>query len=57
MKAKIILINWSLSFFGLGMEGVDGGMLWPIVGWCWFMVSTGVLIKADRKGVFKSIKE
>lgn len=56
MKAKIILINWSLSFFGLGMEGVDGGMLWSLVGFSWFMLSTLVLIRADKRGLFKSIK-
>ena len=46
-----VRVNWALSFFGLGMESVDGGMLWSLIGFSWFMISTMVLIKADRKGV------
>lgn len=54
MKANIILTNWSLSIFGLGMESTDGGMLWTLVGFAWFMISTLVLMRARRKRVFSN---
>lgn len=54
MKAKLILINWALSFFGLGMESVDGGVLWTLIGFSWFMISTIILIKADKKGILNN---
>ena len=57
MKAYIILINWSLSFFGLGMENADGGMLWTVIGFCWFMISTLIVIIAQRKGVLNRIEK
>lgn len=57
MKANIILINWSMSLFGLGMESADGGMLWALVGFTWFGLSTLILIRAGKKGTLKKIEK
>ena len=56
MKDWIIIINWSLSFFGLGMESVNGGMLWSIIGFTWFMISTLIVLKAQKRGLFSKTK-
>lgn len=56
MKAFIsyaIIINWSLSLFGLGVESVDGGLLAPVVGFAWFGISTLVLIRAQKRGILQ----
>lgn len=57
MRAYIIIINWCLSFFGLGMESTDGGVLPTLVGFAWFALSTLILIRAEKKGRFKEINK
>lgn len=53
----IILANWTLSFFGLGMESVDGSIWGSVIGFAWFTLSTLLLIKAEKKGRFKEIEK
>ena len=57
MKAYIILINWVLSFFALGVETTDGGV-WPaMVGLLWFGASSLILIRAEKKGLLKKVEK
>lgn len=57
MRAYIIIINWCLSFFGLGMESTDGGVLPTLVGFTWFALSTLILIRADKKGELEKVNK
>lgn len=57
MKAYIIIINWTLSFFGLGMESTDGTVWGTLIGFVWFAMSTLILIRADKKGDLKKINK
>lgn len=57
MRAYIIVANWVLSFFGLGVEGTNGS-IWPtLVGFTWFILSTLILIRADKKGSLRKIEK
>lgn len=57
MRAYIIVANWVLSFFGLGVEGANGSV-WPtLVGFTWFILSTLILIRADKKGSLRKIEK
>jgi len=55
MKAKLILVNWCLSFFGLCID-TEHSPLWAVlimVGW--FCLSTLLLKYADKKGWMNEI--
>ena len=55
MKAKIILINWCLSLFGLCVD-TDNNPLWIVfIAVAWFVLSTLLLKYADKKGWLKNI--
>lgn len=55
MKAYLILINWTLSFAGLTM-GTDSNPLWAVAaGVAWFIVSSILLMRADRKGTMDKV--
>jgi hypothetical protein len=48
MKAKVILINWALSFMGLCVSEP----FWAaMVGAWWFIGSAALFVWADRKGL------
>lgn len=56
MKAKIILINWCLSFVGLSI-GTERSPLWAVlVMVAWFFLSSLLLKYADKKGWMNNIK-
>lgn len=49
MKAKIILINWCLSFVGLSID-TERSPLWAVlVMVAWFFLSSFLLKYADKK--------
>jgi hypothetical protein len=55
MRAKLILINWSLSFFGLCID-TERAPLWVVLtAVAWFFLSTLLLKHADGKGWMKEI--
>lgn len=56
MKAYIVIINWTLSFFGLGLESTDGTVWGSVIGVAWFALSTILLIRADKKGDLKKVE-
>ena len=50
MKAKLILINWALSFMGLYID-MERSPLWAVmVAVSWFVGSTLLLKYADKRG-------
>lgn len=55
MKAYIIIINWTLSIFGLGIESTDGTVWGTLIGFAWFALSTMILIRADKKGTMNKL--
>lgn len=56
MKAKIILINWCLSFVGLSID-TERSPLWAVlVMVAWFFLSSLLLKYADKKGWMNNIK-
>ena len=57
MRAWIIVINWCLSFFGLGLESTNGSVVPTIVGLAWFGLSTLIMVRADKKGQLKRIEK
>lgn len=55
MKAKIILINWCLSFVGLSID-TERSPLWAVlVMVAWFFLSSFLLKYADKKGWMNEI--
>ena len=55
MKAKIILINWCLSFIGLCID-TEQSPLWAVlVAVGWFCLSSLLLKYADKKGWLNNI--
>lgn len=56
MKAYIVIINWTLSFFGLGLESTDGTVWGSVIGVAWFALSTILLIRVDKKGDLKKVE-
>jgi len=57
MRAKIIFINWCLSFSGLFID-TEHSALWVVaVAVSWFMVASCLLIYADRKGWMKEFNK
>ena len=57
MKAKLILINWCISLFGLCVD-VDNSPLW-VVFTCvvYFIGSSLLLVWADQKGILEKISK
>lgn len=50
MRAYIILVNWTLSFMGLCID-TDYSPLWAVlVAFIWFIVSSLLLIFANKRG-------
>ena len=50
MKAKLILINWALSFMGLYID-MEHSPLWAVmVMVAWFVAASLLLKYADKKG-------
>lgn len=56
MRAYIILINWTLSLFGLGLESTNGSIIPTLIGFTWFAVSTYILNRANKEGQLKKIE-
>jgi hypothetical protein len=54
MKAKLIIVNWLLSFMGLT---VVSPFLAAMCGFGWFIVSCVLLNYADRKGYMKEFRK
>lgn len=55
MKAKLILINWCLSFFGLCID-MEHSPLWAVlIAVGWFFISSLLLKYADKKGWMNEI--
>jgi hypothetical protein len=53
MKAKLILINWCLSFTGLCID-TEHSPLWAVaIAVAWFALSSLLLKQADKKRLAK----
>ena len=55
MKAKIILINWTLSFFGLSVDTCHSPVWAVMVMIAWFIGSSLLLIYANKHGWMKNV--
>ena len=55
MKAKFIIINWSLSFFGLSVDTCHSPFWAVMVMIAWFIGSSLLLIYADKRGWLNDI--
>ncbi|HBG41157.1 MAG TPA: hypothetical protein DDW85_07055 [Porphyromonadaceae bacterium] len=56
MKAKLILINFALSFIGLSID-TENSPLWAgFLAIAWFLISGTILIRADRHGTMDNLK-
>jgi hypothetical protein len=50
MKAKMILVNWALSFIGLCVD-TELTPLWIVMALvAWFIASSGLVLYGDRRG-------
>lgn len=56
MKGKLILINWALSFMGLSIDTESSSLAAVMIMLTWFMISSFLLIRAEKHGVFKQFK-
>ena len=57
MKAKIILINWIISWFGLAID-TDHSPLWAsLIAIIWFLLSGWLFLRATRRGDFRNIEK
>jgi len=55
MKAKLILINWCLSFCGLSID-TERSPLWAVlIMVAWFVAATLLLKNADKHGWMNEI--
>ncbi|HBX44447.1 MAG TPA: hypothetical protein DEG28_00940 [Porphyromonadaceae bacterium] len=56
MKAKIILVNFMLSFIGLSIDTENSPFWAGLVAIAWFLISGAILIRADRRGAMDNLK-
>lgn len=57
MKAYILMINWVLSLFALSVDTDTAPLKAVFAIVAWFTVSTILLIRASKKGVFNNIEK
>lgn len=57
MKAYFILFNWMLSFIGLSIDTEHSPLWASIAGITWFVVSSAILLRADKKGTMDKVKK
>lgn len=57
MKAKLILINWVLSFMGLSIDTEVSSFIAVMIVLGWFLASSFLLICAQKRGVFNQIEK
>jgi len=57
MKAKLILINWGLSFMGLCVDTERSPMWAVLLMLGWFAGSSLLLVYADRRGWMNGIRK
>lgn len=57
MKAYILMINWVLSLCALSVDTDTAPLKAVLAIVAWFTVSTILLIRAGKKGVFKNIEK
>lgn len=57
MKAKLILINFIASWFGLSID-TENSPLWAcLIAVVWFIVSGMLFLHATRRGYFRDIEK
>lgn len=57
MKAKIILINWMLSFMALSIDTEESSLAAVMTVFAWFSISTIFFLRAQRRGDFRKIEK
>jgi len=57
MKARLILINFIASWFGLSID-TEYSPLWAcLVAVAWFLASGALFLRASRKGYYRKIEK
>ena len=57
MKAKLILINFIASWFGLAID-TEYSPLWAcLLAVIWFLASSALFLRASRRGDFKDMEK
>lgn len=57
MKAKIIFINFFLSFMGLGIDTEHSSFAAVMGVFAWFAISALLFIRTQRRGGFRDIEK
>lgn len=57
MKAKLIFINWMLSFFSLCIDTERSSFIAVVIVIVWFTISSLLFIRAQRRGDFREIEK
>lgn len=57
MKAKLILINFCASWFGLAIDTEQSPLWVCLVAIAWFFISGSLFAWATRKGYYKEIEK
>jgi len=57
MKSKLILINWMLSFIGLSIDTEKSSLVAVMIMFLWFIISSLILISAEKRGIFNQVKK
>lgn len=57
MKAKIILINWLLSFMSLSIDTEKSSFIAVMIVFAWFAISSIIFIRAQRRGAFRELEK
>lgn len=57
MKAKLILINFIASWFGLSID-TEYSPLWAcLIAVAWFLISGAMFLRATRRGDYRKIEK
>ena len=57
MKSYLILINWMLSFMALSIDTEKSHFVAVMAVFAWFAISTLVLVRAQKHGMFNKIEK
>lgn len=57
MKSNIILVNWILSFISLCIDTEKSSFLAVMIVFVWFLISTVLFLRAQKRGSFKKIEK
>jgi hypothetical protein len=57
MKAKLILVNFTASWFGLAIDTEYSPVWVCLLAVVWFLASGALFLRASKRGYFKEIEK